>query len=1010
LDQRSWINDLEFQLIRKDGSILPVSLSATAIKDAAGNYLMSHSVVMDISDRKQLEAEHQQSQSSLLQEEERYRYIFESVGISIWEENYSEVKEQIDQLKASGVEDFRQYFLEHLEFVQQAVGIVRLRDVNHISVEMFGASNKAELLTSLHQVFTPKSQSVFLESLVAIANGESHFVAEAEAQTLQGIPLNILLTIAFPPNSESYDRVVVSILDISEGKQIEQERERFLAVGSDLQVITGENGYFHWVSPTFEPTLGWTTEELTSRPWAEFVHPEDVEASRIEAANVLSGQETVAFEHRFRHKDGSYRWLLWKAQSYLEKQLIYGVAVDITESKHTEFILEQQVRREKAIANISQNIHRSLDLKQILSSTVERIGELLQSDRVLIFRFQPDWSGKVVAEFLATGYDSVLNLDVNDPCFGEQYVEPYRQGRVYAIADFDQVKILPCYRRLITKLQVRANLIVPILQGEHLWGLLIAHQCFTPRQWQTEEIELLQHLATQLGIAIQQAELYQKNAQQAALIDIASDAIFVRDLSNQILFWSQGAERLYGWKAAEIQGQEIQHLFHSESLNQLEVALKITISQGNWNGELKQITQDDREIIVESRWTLMRDQQNNPQSILVVNSDITEKKQLEGQLLHAQRIESIGTLAGGIAHDLNNILTPILGFTQLLPLKIPNIDESSLKILELVRNNALRGAEIVKQILLFSRATEVEWELIALNQIIQEVLQLIQSIFPKSILIEEYISPNLWSIQGDSTQLHQVLMNLCVNARDAMPNGGKLIISAENLYLDEQYTHKNLDLKIGNYILLTVIDTGVGIPQNIIDQIFDPFFTTKETGKGTGLGLATVIGIVKNHGGAIVVESEPNSGTQFRVYLPQSETTGETQTTTSHTIPMGQKELILVVDDEASIREVTQANLESYNYRVITARDGIEAIALYAQQPQAIQAILMDLTMPEMDGLTAMRALKKINPAVKLIATSGLATTDKMIAAELIGIKTFLVKPYTAEKLLVNLAEVIAAN
>jgi PAS domain S-box-containing protein len=805
-----------------------------------------------------------------------------------------------------------------------------------------------------------------------------------------------LFTINFPTDSESYDRVVVSLLDISERKQIEQERERFLAVGSDLQIITGQNGYFHWVSPTFEPALGWTTEELTSRPWTEFIHPDDVNPSLAEAASLLSGKETLAFEHRFRHKDGSYRWLLWKAQSYVEKQLIYAAAVDITQSKQTELILEQQIQREKAIADISQHIHRSLDLNQVLSSTVERIGELLQSDRVIIYRFQSDWSGTVVAEFLAAGCASILNSEINDPCFGEQYVEPYRQGRVYAIADFTEMEIPPCYRKLIAKLQVRANLVVPILQGENLWGLLIAHQCFVARYWQTEEIELLQQLATQLGIAIQQAELYQKNAEQAALIDIASDAIFVRDLSNQILFWSQGAERLYGWQAEEVGEQVAHQLFHSESLAQLETALNTTVNRSNWNGELKQMTKDGREIIVESRWTLMRDRENNPESILVVNSDITEKKQLEMQLFHA--------------HDLNNILTPILGFTQLLPKRIPNLDESNLRILGLVRNSALRGAEIVKQILLFSRVTEIEWESINLSQIIEEVLKLIHGTFPKSIIVEECITPNLWSIQGDSTQLHQVLMNLCVNARDAMPDGGKLIISAENLCLDEQYANQNLDLQVGNYILLTITDTGVGIPQNIIDQIFDPFFTTKETGKGTGLGLATVIGIVKNHGGAIAVESEQNSGTQFKVYLPQGESTAETQTISDSYIPLGQKELILVVDDEATIREVTKANLESYNYRVITAKDGIEAIALYAQQPQEIQAVLMDLTMPEMDGLTAMRALKKINPAVKLIVTSGLATTDKMIAVESIGIKTFLVKPYTAEKLLLSLAEVIAAN
>jgi CheY-like chemotaxis protein len=366
-------------------------------------------------------------------------------------------------------------------------------------------------------------------------------------------------------------------------------------------------------------------------------------------------------------------------------------------------------------------------------------------------------------------------------------------------------------------------------------------------------------------------------------------------------------------------------------------------------------------------------------------------------------------LAGGIAHDLNNILTPILGFTQLLPLKIPNLDESSLKMLQLIRNNALRGSQIVKQVLIFSREIETEWELLNLAQVLEEVLRLIRETFPKSIVIEDFIAPNLWMLDGDSTQLHQVLMNLCVNARDAMLDGGKLVISAENLGLDEQYSCTDLNIEVGNYILITVTDTGMGIPQDTIDRIFDPFFTTKKPDKGTGLGLSTVIGIVKNHGGTIEVKSDRQNGTQFKIYLPASEAIAVNEAISPKTIPSGQQELILVVDDEATIREVTKATLESYNYRVITASDGIEAIAIYAQQSQEIKVVLMDLMMPEMDGLTAMRALKKINSSVKLIATSGLATQENITTAESIGIQAFLVKPYTTEKLLLNFNEAIAA-
>lgn len=764
--------------------------------------------------------------------------------------------------------------------------------------------------------------------------------------------------------------------------------------------------HFTFVSQYSYQLLELAPEEIIQdiNAFINLIHPEDLPSFLASVAHAVKHFLPWHWEGRIITASGQLKWIQGnsQAQNTAEGEAWDGLLIDISDRQQTELALQQQIAQQKLIAEITQAIHQTLDVEKILQIAVERIRQFLKTDRVIIFRFHSDYSGKVVAESVTTASISIFESEISDLCFSEQCVEFYRQGGISAIADFNTSDLETCYQELMAQFQVRASLVVPIWQREHLWGLLIAHHCSKPRAWQTAEIELLQQLATQLGIAIQQTELYQNNSEQTALIDIASDAIFVRDLSNRILFWSLGAERMYGWTAVETKGKIAHELFYRESSFQLKTALNTTIEQGYWNGELRQLTKQEQEIIVESRWTLMRDRQGNPQSILVVNSDITEKKQLEQQLLHAQRLESIGTLAGGIAHDLNNILTPILGFTELLPLKIPQLDESSREMLQLIKDNTLRASQIVKQVLLFSREIESEWELVNLTQVLKEVLRLIRETFPKSITIEDYISPNLWQIDGDSTQLHQVFMNLCVNARDAMLDGGKLIISAENLCLDEQYSCTNADIAVGNYILITVTDTGIGIPPEQIDRIFDPFFTTKAPGRGTGLGLSTVIGIVKNHGGTIEVKSDRRNGTQFQVYLPISEEHMVTKVTTDETMFWGKQELILIVDDEAPIREITKSTLETYNYRVITASDGIEAIAIYAQQPEAIKLVLMDLTMPEMDGLTAMRALKKINPQVKLIATSGLATKEKRAAAETIGIKAFLVKPYTAEKLLLT--------
>lgn len=503
-------------------------------------------------------------------------------------------------------------------------------------------------------------------------------------------------------------------------------------------------------------------------------------------------------------------------------------------------------------------------------------------------------------------------------------------------------------------------------------------------------------LERSLRYALERKQTERKIREQAALLDVATDAIFVRDLDNTILFWNKAAESLYGWKKEEAIGKKIQQLWVAKNLLQIQEALNILMKNGSWEGELYQTTRYEKEIIVESRWTLVTFE-NNSQSILVVNTDITQKKLLEAQFLRTQRLESIGTLASGIAHDLNNVLAPILMTAQLLETQYH--DERSKRLLPILITNAKRGANLVKQVLSFTRGVEGDRTILQLKHLILEIWQVAKETFPKSIEINCETSRNLWTISGDATQLHQVLMNLCVNARDAMPNGGILTISAENFIVDENYAQMHLDAKIGSYIITTVSDTGMGIRQEILDRIFEPFFTTKELGKGTGLGLSTVVGIVKSHGGFINVYTEVGKGSKFQVYLPAQQTT-ETTEEKELELPQGNGELILVIDDEASIREITKTSLETYNYKVITASDGIEAVALYAEYRDKISIVLTDMLMPAMDGLTTIRTLHKINPNVKIIAISGLATTEKMNAAYDLGIKAFLSKPYTAKQLL----------
>jgi CheY-like chemotaxis protein len=369
-------------------------------------------------------------------------------------------------------------------------------------------------------------------------------------------------------------------------------------------------------------------------------------------------------------------------------------------------------------------------------------------------------------------------------------------------------------------------------------------------------------------------------------------------------------------------------------------------------------------------------------------------------------MESIGTLAGGIAHDLNNVLSPIVMAIDMLQLK--TTDESSKKWLDVLRANAERGGNMVRQVLSFARGVEGERVALQPRHLIKEIVKILRETLPKSIEINFNVPSDLWMISADATQVHQVLMNLCVNARDAMPEGGSISIKAENVSVDANYARMHIEAKAGRFVVISVGDTGPGMTQETQSRIFEPFFTTKEMTKGTGLGLSTALTIVKSHGGFINVYSELHKGSQFAVYLLALDTPGAVDSATARTnLPLGHGELILVVDDEESIREITRGTLETFGYSVLTASDGTEALALYADKKNEIAVVLTDMVMPFMDGPATIRALQRMNPKVRIIAASGLGTGQRAGEGALEGVSLFLNKPYTAEKLLKTLAQVL---
>jgi len=686
--------------------------------------------------------------------------------------------------------------------------------------------------------------------------------------------------------------------------------------------------------------------------------------------------------------------------------------------------LRTQTQQSRLFAEMALKIRRSLDLEAILTTTVAEVRQFLQTDRVFIYRFEPDWSGVVVVESVGGEWSSILGTTITDTFFGTRAGRNlYAQGRIQATADIYTTGLSPCHIDLLAQLQIQANLVVPILQGEQLWGLLVANHCAAPRQWQSWEIDLLQQLSTQVAIAIQQAQLYQQvqtelverqrteadlrisEERYRSVVSALQEGIVLQDADGTIRACNASAERILGLTADQMQARNSLdarwQAIHEDGspFPGAEHPAMVTLKTGQPCSDVVMgVYRPDGTLVwisVNSQ-PLFHAQDSCPYAVVTSFADVTHKKQLEAQFLRAQRMESIGTLASGIAHDLNNVLTPILMAVELLQRKLP--DEKSQRLLSTLNVNARRGADLIKQVLSFARGLEGKRTTLQMKHLILEITKLIEETFPKNIRVKTEIAPELWPLRGDATQLHQVLVNLCINARDAMPQGGQLRLKAINLVADQDFVHQHLEAKIGPYVVVTVVDTGHGIAQGILDRIFEPFFTTKGPGQGTGLGLSTVTGIVKSHGGFIQVESEEGQGTQFHIYLPATPTS-ELQRPEAAPALKGQGELVLVVDDEAPMREVTTAALEANGYRVITAKDGIEAVTLYLRDQATIDLVLIDMMMPSMDGPMTIRMLQDINPQVRLVAMSGLAASNK--AATLKQPDTsVLAKPFTTGELL----------
>ena len=498
---------------------------------------------------------------------------------------------------------------------------------------------------------------------------------------------------------------------------------------------------------------------------------------------------------------------------------------------------------------------------------------------------------------------------------------------------------------------------------------------------------------------------------QAVFFEKPAEVMFTQTLEGIVTQWSLGAERFYGFKAAEVLGKKLPARLAMPP-GVFETALRSVLQDGEWSGETRIISATGENTELLMRWVLLHGGDGTPEAILVLSEDAAELRELKEDRLRAHRHECVGTLAGGIAHDLNNVLQPVSMFLDLLRHRLP--DTESREMLDAVEANLRRATELVRQILSFSSGVRTEQRAVDIPDLISEVANFIRPTFPKTIHLQVSVPENISSVIGNATQLEQVLLNFSVNARDAMPDGGRLKIDASNFHVDEKFAWLHPQSKLGDYVRITVSDTGHGIPRPLRKKIFEPFFTTKGPEKGTGLGLATAVGIIRNHGGFLTLDTEEGCGSSFHAFLPASSTRAISQSAKdSPPKPLqaaGHGEAILLVDDESTVLKVMARSLEKSGYRVIPAEDGEKGFALYSQHQRDVSLVITDMAMPGMDGPALITAFKKLNPSVKIICTSGLGSSSGKNSVSELGVHAILSKPCNSRIILQAIEDALATS
>jgi hypothetical protein len=731
--------------------------------------------------------------------------------------------------------------------------------------------------------------------------------------------------------------------------------------------LVGTDGKFLEINHTLSDMLGYTEEELLQLTFNDITYEEDRTIGATFFAEALAGAARNArFEKRYVHKSGRLIWAQVSTalldQSSDGKRYFITYIQDITDQKAATASLKKSEER-----------FRTLIEKAPTAIHISKDGTVAYANQKFLemygFGSLDELYGMPIENHWSPEWRPIIRDRIRLRDQGQPLPSNYEGVGMRSDGSFFPVEVYVAH--------------IELSEGPARIGFYFD---ISERKEAQEKI-------------LESEERYR------TLIESAPDAIYTLSTDGTLKSLNTAFEKITGWKRDEWIGKVFTKIVHPEDA--ALAAEGLTNILGGKESTLRELRVEKKTggYITGEFLSYPQTKEGKVVGVLGIARDITERKLLEEQLRRTQRLDSIGSLAGGIAHDLNNVLAPILLSLEILSRKTTGDQEASL--IDAIRASAKRGSEIVKQVLTFARGNEGEFAPQQLRYTVKEIESFVKQTFPKNITFRTDLPKDLSLIDGDQTQLHQVLLNLCVNARDAMPGGGSINISAQNVIVNDKELVDQPDAKPGQYVALSVSDTGSGIPQEIRNKIFEPFFTTKEIGKGTGLGLSTVFSIIRGHRGFLRLDSEVGKGTVFTVYFPVSAKGSMKQEDRAPgASPRGNGEGILVVDDELTILRIAKETLEAYGYKVETASSGLDALSLVSAKPQgAISLVLTDYNMPGMDGAGLARQLRRFLPRVKILVSSG--SIENLTKFKGIEIDDFLPKPFTAEQMLENVHKLL---